>query len=60
MNTTSIARQAASLALSALATLVVLSSINGLATTPAPDSLLAVRAKPAQVVVTEVHRSARA
>jgi hypothetical protein len=59
MNTTSFARQVASLTLAALATLAVLSSINGLATPPAPDSLLAVRAKPAQVVVTEAHRSAR-
>jgi hypothetical protein len=59
MNTPSMARQAASLTLAALATLAVLSSINGLATPPAPDSLLAVHAKPTQVVVIEARRSAR-
>ncbi len=59
MNTTSVARQAASLALAALATLAVLSSINGLASQPAPDSLLAMHGTPTQVVVIEAHRSAR-
>jgi hypothetical protein len=45
--------------LAALATLAVLSSINGLAVQPAPDSLLAVRSAPTQVVVIEAHRGAR-
>ena len=59
MNSISIARQAASITLAALATLAVLSSINGLAVQPAPDSLLAVRSAPTQVVVIEAHRGAR-
>jgi hypothetical protein len=59
MNSPSIARQAASMTLAALATLAVLSSINGLATKPAPDSLLAVRAAPAQVVVIAAPSGAR-
>jgi hypothetical protein len=58
MNLTTIARQAACLTLAALATLAVLASINGLATEPAPDSLLAVHAIPTQVVVIEAHRGA--
>ena len=59
MNSISIARQAASITLAALATLAVLSSINGLAVQPAPGSLLAVRSAPTQVVVIEAHRGAR-
>jgi hypothetical protein len=57
MNNPSLARQAASLTLAALATLSMLSGINGLAVSPAPDSLLAAHSAPAQVVVIEAQRS---
>jgi hypothetical protein len=57
MNSPSIARQAASLTLAALATLSMLSGINGLASSPTPDSLLAVRSAPAQVLVIEAPHS---
>jgi hypothetical protein len=57
MNSPSIARQAASLTLAVLATLSMLSGINGLARSPAPESVLAAHSAPAQVVVIEAQRS---
>ena len=60
MNTTSnsqVTRQFSALALATIATVVMLSGINTLATTPAPQEALA--AAHTQVVVIEGHRAAR-